>query len=392
MSLRSAPTATKRARISRNRTPGVLEHRSVAEIRAFEREDVADVAALYELVMRSGRSTPAPGLAPYFERLFFDQPWADPEHPGLVAVDRDGKIVAFQGAHARKGRFDGRAIAITGLGQLVSHPDARTGAIGRALVRTQLAGPQDLTLTDTATPAVQRLGVMMGGTISHLSCIGWVRVMRPLQSAQAFARSYREARRRPAAPRVMARLDRALTRSAPALSAPATPDVEAEPLTPGGLVEHLSLVSDHLRLYVDYDEPYVEWLFTELRRMAGLGALLARLVRTRRGRPLGWYVCMLEPGGSCRVLQVAAPNRHVGQVLDHLMHEAWMAGAANVHGRVEPHLLEALATRRCLMLYRGGALLYGEPPMLGAIATGNALLTRLDGEWWVQDQMVDLSR
>jgi hypothetical protein len=158
------------------------------------------------------------------------------------------------------------------------------------------------------------------------------------------------------------------------------------------LVEHLPLVSDHLRLYVDYDEPYVEWLFAELARLSGLGTLLARRVRTRRGRPLGWYVCLLVPGGSCRVLQIAAPDRHVGQVLDHLLHEAWLSGAANVQGRVEPHLLQPLATRRCLMLYRGGALLYADAEMLGAIATGKGLLTRLDGEWWVQDQMVDLSQ
>lgn len=370
----------------------VLDPRSVAEIRPFERRDVAQVAALYELVMRSGTSTPAPGLGPYFERLFFDQPWADAELPGLVAVDGEGQIVAFQGSHTRRARFDGRPIRITGLGQLVAHPDARTGTIGRALVRRQLEGPQDLSLTDTATPAVQRLGVMAGGTISHMSCIGWARVMRPLQSVQMFARARREARRRPGAPRLVAGLDRAMQRAAPLLSPPAPPDVEGEPLTPAALVEHLPLVSDHLRLYVDYDEPYVEWLFAELARLSGLGTLLARRVRTRRGRPLGWYVCLLVPGGSCRVLQIAAPDRHVGQVLDHLLHEAWLSGAANVQGRVEPHLLQPLATRRCLMLYRGGALLYADAEMLGAIATGEGLLTRLDGEWWVQDQMVDLSQ
>jgi len=371
---------------------GVLEPRKVAEIRPLQRQDVREVAALYELVMRSGRSTPAPGLAPYFERLLFDQPWADPELPGLVALDAEGRIVASQASHTRRGRFDGRAIRLTGIGQLVAHPEARTGTVGRALVNAQFAGVQDLTLTDTATAAVQRLGVMTGATVSHLSCIGWVRIMRPLQLAQASARAWRDARRPPAAPHLVAGLDRALAKSVPVLPAPACPDVQAEPLTPEGLVEHLPLVSDRLRLYVDYDVPYVTWLFAELARLAGLGTLLARLVRTRRGRALGWYVCMPKRGGSCRVLQVAAPERHVGQVLDHLLHEAWLGGAANVQGRVEPRLLEPLAVRRCLMLYRGGALLYGDAAMLGAIATGDALLTRMDGEWWVQDEMVDLSR
>jgi hypothetical protein len=60
---------------------------------------------------------------------------------------------------------------------------------------------------------------------------------------------------------------------------------------------------------------------------------------------------------------------------------------------VEPRLLAPLAARRCLMRYRGGALTYSDDhDLLGAIATGDALLTRLDGEWWAQDQMVDLGR
>ena len=47
-------------------------------IRALEREDLPQVARLYELIMRSGveEKTP-PDLAAFFEKTLLDQPWAD---------------------------------------------------------------------------------------------------------------------------------------------------------------------------------------------------------------------------------------------------------------------------------------------------------------------------
>ena len=59
----------------------------MASIRPLERSDLPAVATLYELVARSGSRTPAPGLERYFEKTFFDHPWADPEIPSLVFVD-----------------------------------------------------------------------------------------------------------------------------------------------------------------------------------------------------------------------------------------------------------------------------------------------------------------
>lgn len=80
----------------------------MSEIRPCERDDLQQVAALYELVMRSGSSTPARGLDSYLERVLFDQPWADPEIPSLVFVDGGGRILGFQGSSVRRALFDGR--------------------------------------------------------------------------------------------------------------------------------------------------------------------------------------------------------------------------------------------------------------------------------------------
>jgi hypothetical protein len=215
-------------------------------------------------------------------------------------------------------------------------------------------------MTDTATRQVQRLGVLNGARISHLSGVGWVHVMRPLLVARGIARPYRDGRGGSAGPRLIAAVDTALTKSIDRLARPPTPDTEADPLTPAALVEHLPMVTKHVRLHLDYDETYGEWLFGELGRVVGLGTLTARLVRNRNGRALGWYVCFIQAGGRARVLHLAAADRDVGRVLDHLLHEAWLGGAAAAQGRLEPRMVEPLGQRRCVMLYRGGALLYSK--------------------------------
>jgi hypothetical protein len=359
-------------------------------IRAVQRADLPAVARLYELVMRSGRSAAPSGLADYFERVLIDQPWADPEIPSLVHVAQDGSVDGFQGSSVRRARFDGRAITIACAGQCVAHPDARRSAVGARLVRAYLAGPQELTITDTANDQMRQIWTLSGGDMVHASCVGWARVLRPWQSAGA----YRATRARPTGPgshsRILDALDRLTTRWVAPLMPPTAPDVTSEPLTPAGLVQHLPVVAQGLRLHLDYDEAYVTWLFRELGVIRGFGTPVARLVRDGRGRVLGWYIYYLAAHGISRVLQIVAADRRVGLVVDHLFTHAWANGAAAVVGRVEPRLLEPLGARHCLFRYAGGALAHSrEPEILDAVASGRSLLTRLDSEWWIQDSEID---
>jgi hypothetical protein len=365
----------------------------VTLIRPFARADAPEVAKLYELVMRSGRSDPPPGLARYFERILLDQPWADDEIPSLVYIDDDGSIVSFQGSSVRRARFDGRAIRIGCAGQLVAHPDVRHRAAGAKLLRAYLDGPQELTITDTANERTRQLWMLLGGEMVHLSCMGWVRILRPWVLAEWFLRERRGSWRRPRGSRLLPLLDAATVRSIRAAALPPTPDVTADRLTPPEVTENMNVLGDTLRLHLDYDERFLGWLFDELATVRALGELVGQLVRTRDGRVLGWYIYFLLPRGPARVLQVVGRDRDVGRVLDHLFYHAWSGGAAAVLGRVEPRLLEPLAGRRCLMHYGPTASLAHsrDLEMIGAIASGRSLLTRLDSEWWMQDEMVDLA-
>jgi hypothetical protein len=344
--------------------------------------------------MRSGRPDPPPGLAPYFARNLLDAPWADEEIPSLVCTTRDGSITAFLGSSLRRARFDGRPIRIGCAGQLVAHPDARSRAVGAMLLRTYLEGRQELTITDSASDQVRQMWALLGGQMVHASCITWVRVLRPWRLAQSLLHERRPTWRPLLGRRLLAVTDAATVKRLRLVAPPGEPDATAESLSPNGLLRHLHLVADRVRLYVDYDEPYLTWLFTELRAFQGLGTLIAQLVHARDRRVLGWYVYYLLRGGISRVLQVAANDKDVGVVLDHMFHHAWSGGAAAILGRVEPRLLDPLGHRRAVMLYAGPAALVHshDTEIIGAISAGHSLLSRLDGEWWMNDEMLDLRR
>lgn len=367
-----------------SRSPQPAESAPDRGIRPLAGADLPQVASLYERVIRSGSTTPAPGLEDYFRRTFLDHPWADPELPSLVADD-DGTIVGFLGSHPRRLRLDDRELRMGCSGQLVVSPEARHDALGAFLVNAYLTGAQDLTITDGANEPAELLWERLGGEALHVSCIEWVRVFRPSAAAAQYASRGRDG----ATPRVLRPLTSLLDVVARRLPhtrfRPPTPEGSTERLTPAALLEHLpALTRRTYRLHADYDEAFLEWLFRELEAVQSRGDVVRSLVRDADGGLLGWYVAYVPPGGVGEAVQVAASAKTAGTVLDHLFQEASARGATAVRGRIEPQLLSALWGRRCMLRFGTGALVHSRSPeILQAIRSGQALLTRLDGEWWM---------
>jgi hypothetical protein len=358
----------------------------MADIRPLERGDLPQVASLYEHVARSGSRTPAPGLAAYFERSFLDSPGADAEIPSLVYVDGNGRIAGFLGSSVRQLIFDGRPIRLGISGQLVTEPDVRARAAGAFLMKEYTKGPQDLTVTDTASETVRRIWEGLGGETSQLACVGWVRLFRPWRFAGDFIARRRQgdglARARP----LWRALDGASTLIAGGMLRPPSANGAEEDLSPQAVAEHLPALAKSFRLRPAYeDESFVGWLLDAVADVRTRGALVARLVRGGDGDVRGWYVYYLRPGGIAQVLQVVGKERDVDAALDHLFHDAYARGASGIQGRVDTHLREALSRRRCVFHASGYLALLNarDAAILHAVQSGRALLTRLEGEWWM---------
>jgi hypothetical protein len=362
-----------------------------ATIRPLERADLRTVAALFRETFDVGPHSTEPALAAFFERTLLDQPWADPEIPPLVAVDERGRPIGFVAAEVRRMRLDGRTLRFVWAAHTAVAPEARRGAAGVLLMRRLLEGPQDATLGDSASPLMAQMWLRLGGQRVDLKAIHWVRVFRPASVAAHLVAPGRP-RLRSGMRGLAGRLDGLIPSVArAALAPPPAPGVE-EPLTPALLLENVPRVTRRLDLRPAYDEEFLEWLFHELRRVKGRGELVARLVRNERSRPIGWYVYYLRPGWRSEVLQVAATgDRDLGSVLDRLLAHAYAHGSAAVRGRLEPGMLQAVAPRRCLLWYRGGTLVHTrDPQLLAAIESNRALITRLEGDPWL-DRLVDVT-
>lgn len=366
-----------------------VSSRAAAGIRPFEERDVEQVASLWDTVFRPGSSLAVPDTAEFLRRTLLADPWCDPDVPSLVYAQRDGRVIAFLGSSVRRMTFDQRPIRAVSSAHFMIDPSAPVQGVGALLLGKLLAGPQELTTTDTARVATQPLWRRFGGRTAHLGAIGWIRVFRPSAvTRHVLAERTGPERwflRPPAAPlwRVAdAVLRRAMDLVAPPQASRAPATVSSESLPAADAARELRTIGEAFRLRPVYETPELESLYADLDRFRK-GVPVSRVVR-QGDRTLGMYVYLLVPGGLCPVLAVACAEADAEAVVGSLFAHASGQGAAALVGRLEPHLQEALAQSSALFFAAEVRRLVHsrDPDLLAAIDSGTALMTRLDGEWW----------
>ncbi len=355
-------------------------------IRPLTREDLPQVADICEVVLRQGSGPAKPGLARAFERMFFDCPWQDDEIPSLVYEEADGRIVGVILAYVRRMVFDGQQIRMVCSGQFMTLPDSRARAIGAFLLHRLLNGPQDITVTDGATPLTLKIWGKMKGCVEFLQSMRFSRILRPARFVGRLAASRRKGLRPllAAAAPLLAACDWVGSRLPPARR-PASTYVPPEELTPAMLVEGSPRIAGKARLRAGYDLPYVMWLYERLGEMESRGALHKRAVMGPDGRMEGCYIYQLLPHDIAHVVHLAAADDARERVFDNLCEHAWRQGAVAVQGRAEEPFLMELQRHHCLFQYQEPFTLIHSrrDDILRAIYAGEACLTRLDGHWWM---------
>ena len=160
---------------------------------------------------------------------------------------------------------------------------------------------------------------------------------------------------------------------------------EAEALGVDELLAGLEELGGRLRVRPDYDRETLTWLFRELRAVASRGELRGFLLRGSKGQVLGWYLYYLKRDGRSCVLQLAARPGAMEAVVGHLFADADRGGSVSLEGRAELELLQPLEGQR--VRYRYGApfslIQTKRSDFLECLYSGRALLSRLEGEWWM---------
>jgi len=135
----------------------------MARLREFRRDDIPDVASLWQRIFRAQQTVATASLEEYFGRVFFDSPWFDEQLPSWVYLGANGRIAGFLGVLPRRMVFDGQPIRAAVATQLMVDPHASAGIAAIELIKKYFAGPQDLAWTDGANASAQKLWVRLGG-------------------------------------------------------------------------------------------------------------------------------------------------------------------------------------------------------------------------------------
>lgn len=353
----------------------------MTRVRPFDKEDIVDVIALRRRCALPSEQTDEVALGSYLSELFFGNPWYDETLRSLVVTDRRDGLVGFLGVVPRRMTAGGRPLRVATTMHLMVAPDAPS-IVGVQLLRALFDGPQAFALADVASPSARRLWERLGGITVASSSLAWIRPLRPVRHLVAsVARGGILAR----AGRLVGPLDALSTRLLPTCRQPAAPArASRRPLSEAELLGCLAENLDGRTVRGDYDRPSLAWLLDMMARKQCFGPLRMVKVVEASGGLLGWYLVYVEPRGQARVAHLGARPGARGLVLDHLFHDAWIAGCAVVSGRFDARLVEALVERHCLVYGPGSWVLVHsrDPGLLESVARDQVALTRLDAEWW----------
>ena len=346
----------------------------MAEIRPLEADDLPTVSALMRAHLGGWDDDEA-----FLAATALEHPWADPEIRSLVATE-DGRVVGWIAAAVRRLRFDDREVRGVCCSHLVVDPASRSTAAGALLLSRLLAGPQELTWSDSANDPVLRMWRVYGGHIDHSRACDWMLVLRPLRWLGGIAAALP---RRRAASRELVPVAAFPFQALGARRGAAReedPDVVGADAGAAEVAESWPQLTFKRRFRPEYDADFLEHLFSLI--AAHDGPLTVRLVR-RGATPIGLYACVPGRAGGLRVLHLSGHERDIPAVMGELVAHAHEQGARFLFGRLEPHLDAPVRERLAAIgLARRPIVHSRDPELLAALQTDAALLTRLDSEWF----------
>ena len=357
-------------------------------VRPVTESDIPQVAELYWSHMRRRKGSAPLGLQPFLRELYFKNPFSDSVAvPSLVYEDKSGKIVGFLGGIARKMSVGGQSIRVAFGGNLVVHPEARSGVAAPRLIGTFLAADHDLAMTDSANEITRRILERLRFRTIPAMNIHWARPLRPSHlgvyaMSRAMGPAISAGIRLAAKPfcavadSMAARLSNNPFRQTKSPLQGAELDLET-------LLQCLVEFRKGYSLWPEYDIQSLQWLVSFMERRPARGTLRKVVVRDGNQKIVGWYIYYVKPGEVGEVVQIGGEQKLTKDILGHLFYDAWTQGAIALHGVVDIRRMADFSDKGCFFTCRGGWTIARsrKPEVLEAMERGDAFLSRLDGEW-----------
>jgi hypothetical protein len=354
-----------------------------AQVRACTPDDMPAVAGLFQRTFRNARRAAPASLTSYLRELYFEHPWRDPALASKVFV-ADGAVRGFIGILPLRLAFRGRPLRAAVAGSLMVDKPQENPLAGARLFRAYFAGPQDVSLSDSANAVSRGMWERLGGKTAPSESMEWVRPFRPFATALALGADVVPPLRfaRPLASLgdgIAGLLNRDLTRVPPADTAP---DAEA---SDEQLVRLIPELASTYEVRPAWDATTLRWMLAHAADKNRHGPMVRRIVRGKDGAPLGCYIYYGRRGGVAWVLQLLARSDASGPVLDNLLASAFARGCVGVRGRNQARLLDALQRRHCMFFHRSATVVHShDAELVAAVRGGEALVTGLAGDAWTR--------
>ncbi|HYF55690.1 MAG TPA: hypothetical protein VEA41_15665 [Salinarimonas sp.] len=352
--------------------------------------DIPQVASLFVAVFEHRETLPSPDLAAYLARVFLQD--ADAALPSLVARQGE-RVVGFVGRVPLRFALADRAVTGALASTLMVNPRLASPLTGARLVRAFLSGPQSFSVGETASEVSEAMWRSCGGRSLGLYSLDWIRLLNPAAFALAtasaripglgrtggLARAIDGALRARAGERL-----RRWTHDGTAVIA-ARAGAADEAIDPDDLAALAPAFVLRFPLRPAWAPETISAIVRDGARKARFGEPMHRVVRDRRGAPIGAFVMHGGPGRTGRVLQIFAAEGATDIVVDLMLARGAAAGLAALRGRAQPWQIDALAARRCVFHKSLGTVVHSrDAAVLEAFARGAAFFNGYAGESWMR--------
>lgn len=349
-------------------------------IRNLTPRDIPEVAAMFWRMFKPASAKIPASIADYFSELYLD-PHNNTDIISQVHIRHDGVLTGFIGALPLKMSLAGEPLQAAICGPLMVEDHVGDPLAGARLLRAFLAGPQDLSLSETANETSRIMWSKLRGKVLPGYSLEWVRVLRPAAfAAEVASQRFKLLRycRTLLGPfdnfahRIM-KTD--IPEMPPGLS---DASIDLDMLAP--LIK--SCLKDYA-LRPDWEASTLSRVLATAKSKATYGSMHCRVVKSRSGVSLGAYLFHGDSGETVRVLQIFATKGYEGAVVDSLLHYANSIGAVAVRARSQPQLMEAMMIRRGMFFQRSSTVVHArDPRILEAFSKGDAFFNGLAGEGW----------
>ncbi len=363
------------------------------EVRPLAKEDLPAVAAVYNRVFLKSPHPPSSTLLSHLESQFLPSGGKS----GSLVYVRDGTVAGFVGSLPMTMIIEGREAKVAVLTSLMVDNHEGDPMGGAKLIRAMVSGPQDITISETASRTSVAMWRSLRGAVLPGYSLDWLKILSPVGYVVArLARGSSIAR--VAAPVTLA-IDRIIAHHpvgpqhwrpyvAKAMKSVTSHDVSVH--------EAARIISD---LATGYDaRPLWDGDRLERRLEAAsvkslLGPLTLRAVQGRGPKPAGIFMFHGPKHAVGHVLQVLARPGQAGLVLDEMFRHAASIGLVALRGRADPTLLDAMIGRDCSLTNTATTVAIArDQTLLETMIAGRAFITGLAGENWSPLVGNDLTR